>query len=100
MKASDELIDAAEAYIKKQGYESLEQDDAIFAAFIAGHDYAAGKSGDQKQVDRFKGLSDDTIVEIVVPKALYESIKKQLEKKKVTKDKKKKEGVAKDKKDK
>jgi hypothetical protein len=33
-----------------------------------------------------------------VPKALYESIKKQLEKKKVTKDKKKKEGVAKDKK--
>ncbi len=47
-----------------------------------------------------KHISDDTVIEIRVPKALYESIKKELQKKKGAKDEKKKEEVSKDKKDK
>lgn len=43
-----------------------------------------------------KHLSDDTIVEIALPKLLYERVKKQLEKKKEVKKKE----VTKDKKDK
>ena len=47
-----------------------------------------------------KHISDDTVIEIRVPKALYESIKKELQKKKGAKYEKKKDKVAKDKKDK
>ena len=47
-----------------------------------------------------KHISDDTLIEIRVPKALYERIKKELQKKKGAKDENKKEEVAKDKKDK